>query len=52
MAGQGHCAGASDWLVNVGVDVDVTLDGGMKEEAGDSTGVPGSKLTFERLNSS
>ena len=39
-------------LADVGVDVDVTLDGGMKEEAGDSTGVPGTKLSFERLNSS
>ena len=34
------------------VDDDVTLDSGMKEEGGDSTGVPGSKLSFERLNSS
>ena len=27
-------------LADVGVDVDITLDGGMKEEAGDYTVVP------------
>ncbi len=27
-------------LADFAVDVDVTLDGGIKEEAGDSTGVP------------
>ena len=27
-------------LADFGVDVEVTLDGGIKEEAGDSTGVP------------
>jgi hypothetical protein len=39
-------------LADVGADVEVTLDSGIKEEAGDSTGVPGSKRTFARLYSS
>ena len=42
MAAQGDCSGASDRirLVDFGVDVEVALDCGITEEAGDSTGVP------------